>query len=266
VTLLLVLACAVCGGCEGRVTTGVKAQQAESPLPDAPLFLEFDLPDEFSDRTAAGEDVVTGIRVGYFRPGDTEPFSTVTISRDEVVVNGETGRVPVDRERAMGGALVRLQTVTRAASSSWSDAPSFSSGAAGVGSSSAARSAPPSAAAAGTPVRAVGGTNRRSRVRSADVEAYPQLLSLANEMRPGEVAFDDMLAPFRSVTEFALALVICRDHQIPFETFIETMNGPPQRTLRPAVQELRAMLKGANVIAAARDGAEQLLVKADSRK
>ena len=87
------------------------------------LFVGFDLPDDYWQRTPEREYWVTGFRVGYFRANGQLPVMTVEFDRSTVVTDGGTGQLPLDTEwlaTRRERFVVRLQTLTLDIESDWS--------------------------------------------------------------------------------------------------------------------------------------------------
>jgi hypothetical protein len=247
-TLLLLLATsALLAGCDASPSQGIRAE-AQSPPPsartteaNARVTLEFDLPDEFSARAPDGNPVVTGFRVGAFRPGESNPVGTVDVTRDEVSVNGRTGRISLDRNRLttdVNASVLRVQTVTREGASVWSDPP------------------PP-----GKSAKAPRAARKREAkgVSMPDVERHPKLLEALRKALPSDVKPEDVAARFRTVDSLAVSVVISEQENIPLDKLSALMKGPPQRNLRAALHEIRPSLDSRPLVQKARKESKALL-------
>jgi hypothetical protein len=228
--------------CDQPLGTGVLAEK-QSTSPTAGRFLEFDLPPEHVNKDADGQFVITGYRLGTFRAGESVPLVTTDVPRDAVAVNGKVGRVALATSQLptgdVSGLVIRMQTVSRSGASEWS-APS------------------PVLSTAGAPARATGGRSGRARVSMTDVDRHPRLAeSLRKSL--GQQEPEDVLMAFRSLDDLALAVVICRDQDIAFDTLTATLVGPPRRSVRVALRELKPSLRGTDAMQKARAEAKQLL-------
>jgi hypothetical protein len=218
------------------VAHGQSASQSTHKL------LEFDLPDEYSSKDADGEFVVTGFRLGFFRPGEAVPISTREIGRDLVVVNGRRGQVLLSDD--VGNVVLRLQTLTRNGASDWS-APS-----------------PAETVMSPAPDRSAGKTGRgRSGVSMSEVERHPRLAEALHKLL-SPTKPEQVLASFRNINELARAVAICTEHGITLQKLGDTMVGPPRRSLRNAVTELKPALQGSDTMRKANAAAKQLLAAA----
>ncbi len=227
---LFVLA-AVSAGCDQPLNLGVLAG-AQPSARGTGQYLEFDLPQEYSNKDANGEFVITGFRLGFFRADSAEPISTIEVGRDAVVVNGSTGKVlltPQQFPKDLGPVVLRLQTLTRQAASEWS-APST---ALADTSSATPGSAPEKASPS------------RSRLSMSDVERHPRLAEALRKLKPSGTEFEQVLAPFRNVNQLAQAVALCTAQDIALDSLAARMVGPPRRSLRNAVRELKPALEGA---------------------
>jgi hypothetical protein len=250
-TLFLLLATsALLAGCDAAPYQGVRAEarQSRQPSPrtiqaNAPVTLEFDLPDEYSARASDGSYVVTGFRVGVFKSGESEPIATVNVARDEVTVNGGTAKISLNRDRFptnVNGGVLRVQTLTRESASVWSD-PSSAIG----GSAKAARATPRKREAKG--------------VSMPDVERHPKLLEALRKVLPSDMKPEDVAARFRTVDSLAVSVVISEQQKIPLDKLSALMKGPPQRNLRAALQEIRPSLDSRPLVQKARKESKALL-------
>jgi hypothetical protein len=247
--LLLVSTTALLAGCDASPSQDVRAE-AQSRPPSAPttqanarVTLEFDLPEEFSARAPDGNPVVTGFRVGAFRPGESNPVATVDVTRDEVSVNGRTGRISVDRNRLttdVNASVLRVQTVTREGASVWSDPP------------------PPEGKSAKA-ARAKPRKRDGKQLTMADVERHPRLLEAFRKVVPADLKAEEFAARFRTAEDLAVSVVIAEQEKISFEKLSELMKGPPPRNLRAALREIQPSLDSRPLVQKARKQSKALL-------
>jgi hypothetical protein len=240
--LLLLATSALSADCDAAPYQGVRAE-AQSRQSKAGVTLEFDLPDEFSARAPDGNLVVTGFRVGAFRPGESNPVATVDVTRDEVSVNGRTGRISFDRNRLttdVKASVLRVQTLTRENSSLWSEPSSL------VGASAKVARATPRK-------RDVKG------VSMPDVERHPKLLEALRKVLPSDVKPEDVAARFRTVDLLAVSVVISEQENIPLDKLSALIKGPPPRNLRAALRELQPSLESRALVRKARQQSRALL-------
>jgi hypothetical protein len=247
--LFVLLVAIVCTSCAEGIDAGVLADEQErgAAARGRPSMLEFDLPDEFWTKDAEGRYVVTGFRLGYFQPSNTDPMVTVEIARDAVVVTGKSGRVPLGTDRLpenVSTFTLRIQTLTRTAASAWSEPSSSTSAAAATGRSAAKapRDARPS-----------------KRLSMSEIERYPRLLEAMKKTLPPGGQSEALLAPYRNAEELAIAVVLCRDNGIPLEKFSQAMTGPPRRSLRNAARVVKPELRKTTAMEKARAEAKDLL-------
>ena len=243
VACLLVLA-VVSAGCDQPISLGILAG-AQPNARGTGQSLEFDLPQEYSTKDANGEFVITGFRLGFFQAESALPISTVELGRDAVVVTGLTAKVsltPQQIPKDLGPIVLRLQTLTRHGASDWS-APSTA-----IADTS-------SATPGNAPEKASGS---RSPLSMSDIERHPRLAEALRKLKPSGTEFEQVLAPFRSVSQLAQAVALCTEQDIALDSLTAKMTGPPRRSLRNAVRELKPALKGAALRKANADG-KQLL-------
>lgn len=246
---LVFIVAGIFSGCGERVAADAQvAGQTNRESSAAESILSFDLPKGYWDKDEHGAFVVTGFSIGYFRPNDDRPLVTIDLPREAVSTQGSTGQLslpPYVPEAGVTTVVVRMRTLSRSGASAWS--------------------APPESGPAGPAVTRSPGaqTSRRPRgVSMTDLESHPRLLAAARALVPGDEAIRAVILPFRNVTEFALAVVMCRTHGKSLEKLALAMQGPPRRSLRRAMREIDLGSKGANVLAAARAEAQQLVGKA----
>jgi hypothetical protein len=210
----------------------------------ATMTIEFDLPLEYDDRDRQNRFVVTGFIVGFFRGSDSEPALTIDVTRDSVRVDGRKGRLTVSRYRDSDGGpvVVRLVTVTREALSDWSEpSPAL----------------PGAARDAARPSRPAGAGGRRLDV--GQVEQHPRLIAALKELLPPNADLAPWVGRFRTMNELAMTVVVSRDHGIAFAVLAAKMQGPPRRSLRNALRELKPTVRGTNPLKPAQAQAKALL-------
>jgi hypothetical protein len=245
-----VLVLAVMGiACDRQVSQGLFAEGQSTPR-NTGQVLEFDLPLEHWNKGPDGQFVITGFRVGTFRTGESVPLFATDVPRDAVVVDGKVGRISLTNNQVPGGdvsnLVLRMQTLSRAGASDWSD-PS-----------------PAPSTTRARPVRTPGaaaGRSERARVSMVDVERHPRLADALRKSLGPSVKPDDFLIPFRNLDDLALALVISRDQAIELSKLRATLVGPPRRSVRAALRELKPSLRGSDALQKARAEAKQLLQK-----
>lgn len=229
-------------GCDQPLNfSGLAADQASAR---ASQSLEFDVPAQFWDKTADGEFVVTGFRLGFFRDASAEPIATRDVGRDAVVVDGRTARVvlnPPPLGQEAGPISIRIQTLTRQGASPWSASAALPA-TSGAPPGPASKSARPG----------------RSSLSISDVEPYPRLADALRKLVPSPAKVDQLLASFRNINELAQAVAICTEHDVELGVLSERMAGPPRRSLRRAVRDLQPTLLGAPM-RKANEAAKQLL-------
>jgi hypothetical protein len=228
----------------------VKAAPPQAPAPQSsPYMLEFELPAEFSARSADGSDLISGFRLGYFKPSESTPFSTVDLSRGQVAVTGRTARVPLDLQRVpadLNSIVVKLQTQSRGQFSAWSEpSPPLT----GLGPPRAARQ---------PRQRQDGGERRGQGLLLADIERHARLAEALRKVVPADAKIEDLLKGYRRLNDLAVAVVLSRDHGVPFVALTQSLQGPPRRSLRNALKQVQPKLE-ANPIPKARAASAQLL-------
>jgi hypothetical protein len=91
-----------------------------------------------------------------------------------------------------------------------------------------------------------------------DVDRHPRLAEALRQSL-GQKEPEDVLMAFRSLDDLALAVVISRDQDIAFDKLTATLVGPPRRSVRVAIRELKPSLRGTEAMQKARAEAKQLL-------
>jgi hypothetical protein len=232
-----------------RANAPQQAPRVALPAPSAavaPIVLEFELPDDFSRRDDDGAFAVTGFRIGYFAVRPSTVLAIVDVPRERVEVKDRTGRISLDFTRLPAGAnqvIVRLQTVTRDGASPWSEA------------------SPPLRSAGGAPAPGpgvAGGPRRPRTLALADVQRHPRIVDALKQTLPSGATIDQVLPAFRRIEDLALAVVLCRDHQIVLTALIQKVQGPPRQSFLNAMRQLRPD-SGPAVIRKARTDARRLL-------
>jgi hypothetical protein len=249
---VLVAAVGACGQTPGgganeqRSAAATPASQAASTqgLRRAPIVLEFDVPAEFTTMPAGSASAVTGFRVGIFQADSTSPLSTMDFARDAITVQGGTARVTLAPERIPEGienGFLRVQTLSRGQAGPWSD-PVALGGAVPRRTARQASPRPPRPAqprvAVINPAGAAPGQRRRG-LTPADIENYAALSAALRKVLPADATLEMELGRFRRLQDVAVAVVISRDHEIPFTTVSNTMAGPPRLVGRNALAKLR---------------------------
>jgi hypothetical protein len=211
--------------------------------------LEFDLPAEFWTTDEQGRYLVTGFLVGYFATS-ARPVHTVDVARSSLEVTESTIRIDLPRPRLPADVtryVLRLQMVTTRGSSNWSDA-------------SPPVVMPMSAQAAQARRRQEQQAKRRS-VTLDDVRNYPELMSRVERLLPKEPARGDVVSGFLTLEDLAVAVVISEREAVPLDRLGKTVKGPPRRSLRRAVNELKPSARRSNAVQAARGEARKLLTE-----
>jgi len=235
-----------------RANAPLQAPRVAPPAPSAalaPVVLEFDLPDDFWRRDDDGTYAVTGFRIGYFAIRPSTVLAIVEVPRERVEVKDRTGRISIDLARLPTDAnqvVVRLQTVTRDEASPWSEASA------------------PIRAAGGAPApgpRVAVAPRGPRTLALADVERHPRVVDALKRTLPPGTAIETVVRPFRRIEDLALAVVLCRDHQIVFTALAQKVQGPPRQSIANALRQLRPDL-GQAVIRKGRIAARQLLAPA----
>ena len=258
------VAAVACGQVETNAQTGKPAKSVPAQRSEvAPLVLEFDVPPEFSDRSA-----VTGFRVGFFRANESTALESVDVARETVSVQNRTVRVTVAREKVPqcgGDCVVRVQTLSPTEASAWSDPVRLDGAAAGQRAAASVQLPPRQPRGAGRD-QPRGSPIRRSRpgLTSTDVENHALLLESLRKVLPADAEMATELARFRRIEDLALAVVISRDHDIPFTTFSKAIEGPPRVTPRNALTKLRQDLDARSTIRKARPEVQRLMRVAES--
>lgn len=237
---------------------GVGSQQevrAESPAPSpaSPVTLEFDLPENFSARGKDNSYVVTGFRVGVFKPKDMSPVTTIDYTRDQVTVNGRTGRVSIDRSKLpenIDGRVLRVQTLAGQITSLWSDPSPSVSGAPKTGRVSKEERPSKDERAA---------KKAENHLTTADIERHPRLLEALRKALPSDVKPDDVVARYRTTEELALSVVLAEQEKIPLDKLSAVMKGPPQKNVRAALHEIRSSVDAKRAVKKARQPSKALL-------
>lgn len=248
VLLFLALIAAACD--QGVERTTVNAQSAPVPAnvsagqPAArtqAVGLEFDLPEEFTQKAQDGTPLVTGFRLGFFRGDDATPLHTVEVARSAVKINGDKGIIGVPSQPVpdgLPGLVLRLQTLSAAGASPWSD--------------------PSPLVTVPTPRSNTRATRQRRTLEPADLEAHKELRTALQEVLPADARLEDVLTSFRRVSDLALAVAVSREADISFTALVEAMDGPPRRSLRNAVAKVRPDLNAGEVVRGARPAGRQL--------
>ena len=242
-TLVVLATCSVFASCDQPLATGVLAD-AQPAKARTTSSLEFDLPPEYWTKNADGSFVIIGFRLGYFRPGESEPITTRDIMRDAVVVEGSAARLPLPSQvfpEGVTDVVLRVQTLTGAGSSEWS-APS-----------EATTSVVRVRAAAKSPSR------KRPQLSMSDVEVHPRLAEALRTAVPPAVKLDAVLTAFPTIDELALGVVLDRDRNVPLEKLSSVMNGPPRRSLRNALREINPAVNNRPELRKLREVARRLL-------
>jgi hypothetical protein len=247
---VIVAAVGACGQTPSTTSAprGAVAAPASQPastqgLRRAPIVLEFDVPAEFTTVPAGSASAVTGFRVGIFQADGASPLSTMDFAREALTVRGGTARVTLAPERVPEGienAVLRVQTLSRGQAGAWSDPVAL-----GGAVARQARQAPqrpprspqPRVAVINPPGAAPG--QRRRGVTPADIENYAALSAALRKVLPADTTLEMELGRFRRLQDVAVAVVISRDHGIPFTTVSQTMAGPPRLAGRNALAKLR---------------------------
>jgi hypothetical protein len=263
--VLIVAVWALClAGFQGGAALTARADPPQAPKPRAApavssqastaSVLEFDLPDDFERRLADGTYAVTGFRIGYFDVRRGTVLMTVDVPRDRVEVANRSGRISIDLTQVPADAnqvVIRLQTLTRDEASTWSEL----SEAARLPGASPARGRRTGAA----PRRATRAAPPRAQALAlADVERHPRVVDALKQMLPSGTTIEQVLPGFRRIQDLALAVVLCRDHQIVFTALTQKVQGPPRLSVPNALRQLRRDL-GPAVVRKGRTDARQLL-------
>jgi hypothetical protein len=220
------------------------------------IVLDFDLPNEYWAKNARGEFLLTGFLVGYFAAPSARPLHTIDVTRDAVILYDRVGRLVLPRPRLpvdVTSFVIRLQTITTAGSSEWSDP----SPAIAVTAPTPERNARNNAPSTAKPRAAA----KRRGVSLEDVQKHPRLLVALEKLQPTDAARQETLTAFQNLDELATAVVICNREDIALDDLSKTVKGPPRRSLRRAVRELKPSSRQRNVVQAARDEAKQLLAE-----
>ena len=95
---------------------------SSGPQATAAKILEFDLPADWT-READDPKRITGFRIRYLEGRRQDLLRVVDISREQVVVKGDTGRITLDLTGAAKPAdvVVRMQSLTRGQAGPWSE-------------------------------------------------------------------------------------------------------------------------------------------------
>jgi hypothetical protein len=232
---------------DARSLQEVRAESPAAPA-DLPVTLEFDLPENFSARSKDDAYVITGFRIGVFKPKGNSPVTTIDFTRDQVTVNGRSGRVSIDRGKLpqnIDGRVLRVQTLSGQVTSLWSD---------------------PSPSVSGAPKAGRGSKNERATAKKtekhltlADIEPHPRLLEALRKALPSDVKPDDVAARYRTTEELALSIVLAEQEKISLEKLSAVMKGPPQKNIRAALQEIRSSLDAKRAVKKARQPSKALL-------
>jgi hypothetical protein len=151
------------------------------------------------------------------------PLLTRDVNRDAVVINGNVAGLllvphyfPADVTRV----VLRVQTLTRSGSSAWSEpSPPTESVVYGAAARTSAR--------------------KRPQISLSDVARHPQLEKVLRTVVPSTEKLSKIVSEFRTIEELAMAAVLNRDHDIPLDRLSKTMAGPPRRSLRNALREVK---------------------------
>jgi hypothetical protein len=256
--LLLCLFAALSLACQpGGEPAVANAQVAAPQTPDRgasvtpEVSLEFDLPAEYA--SGDGVNAITGFRVGYFGDESSTPFHTIEIERRAMTLRGASGRVTVPSQAVPSGVtrvVLRVQTVAGSVASAWSDpSPVVTSGAARAPAKREARA-----------------PRGRRTLQPADLEPHQALTEALKKVMAADAKIEDAITPFRRVDDLALAIVISRDHDIPFASLAAAVAGPPALNLRNAVTKVRPGLNVPDAMRKARPAARQLVGAPRTRK
>jgi hypothetical protein len=250
-TLLVVVASlAFPAGLAAAATSQVAQVPAPKPQPPpsgpqapAATAVQFDLPPDWT-RDANDAKRITGFRIGYFDGRRQRLLHAVEIAREEVMVNGGTGRIRLDLSGIADPAdvIIRMQSLARGQASPWSESIAVVPGAPGRG-------------ATGARARAT------RRVTANEVERSPRLQAAWEKCVPAGARRDEVLAAFSRVEELAFAVVLCRDYEVNIEALSRKVQGPPRRSPAAAARELRPEVTQA-VVRRARTAGRALLDKA----
>jgi hypothetical protein len=224
---LLSLACVAGAGREALAQATAPPQQGGAAT--SPLVIEFELPGDFWSRPADGAGAVTGFRVGYFTQGDLSEVATVEVPREAMEISGDIARVVLDAAgvpQDRGALVLRVQTVSGNQSSVWSGSVPLATQAPVV---------PPQVSARAT---ATSSRQRRRGLVAGDIDSHPPLGIALRQVVPPDMPVEAALGPFRQLNDVALAVVISRDHGVPFAELLRELEGPPPRSLRNTIRRL----------------------------
>jgi hypothetical protein len=231
-----------------RESTPATASQQPREIEKLPkIVIEFELPTGFWQKEGSGAFWVTGFRIGYFRPDDSIPLFTADVGRDAVTVDGDTASLSTPLYQMPGRVseiVFRLQTMTKATASDWSEP---------TARVNVAKPAPA--------VRARAAAKTKTGLTVTTLKEYPQLSSALSALLKDGASTDAILPTFRNVNELALAVAICTDQSIAITQLSGTMQGPPRRSLRNAVRTIKPALRRGDALQKARARAKQLLKK-----
>lgn len=217
---------------------------------DGRVVLEFDAPPEFMERDRSGSYRVHGLRIGYFSVGGEVPLWTVEVARTDVTLSGPVARVSLPAQaypEHLKTVVVRVQTLSGRTASAWSaPSPPFEPPPLPVASHSARKARSPRIA------------KTRPTLAPAALAEHPALKELF-EATVAEAAREQTLSRFRNANELAVALVISKQHDLPFPRLLETLQGPPTRSLRQAVAQLKPNVNPKRAVASARLEAQRLV-------
>lgn len=216
-----------------RPPASVTGQEAQPPL-----TLEFDARADF--------DAIEGLRVGYFRPDTNVPIRVVDVPRNAVIVTGKVMRVSVPRLAIEGSGVVvlRLQVVSKSRGlSDWSDPTD--------------RVTMP---VIPVPERRPAPERRpRPALSAAALDAHPALKAEFITRLGPNGSVDDALKGFRRVQDVAVAVIVSRQQEIPFDRLCRLLVGPPRASLRQAIRRLKPSLNPRDAIRSAQVESRALL-------
>jgi hypothetical protein len=204
----------------------------------SPTVLEFDLPADFHVRTAEGQFLIVGLRIGFFQPTVATPLATREVGRAAVEVDGGVGRVPLPdiMPPGYGRVLIRVQSLSARGGGPWSEPSPLIT----------------------LPERPPPRVGPPPRLTPADVERYPALSGALQQLlgrRPN--AFE--VSTFRRIDDLATAVVLSRQYELALSDLCKILRGPPPLTLRGAIRRLFPTLDNRQVVRAASIEAQALL-------
>jgi hypothetical protein len=196
------------------------------------VTLEFEPPPEFFQPRNADAQPITKFRVGYFlAPSDNIPVSlaplrTVDFRLNAVKITGQTARLSFTAGAMPAGktkVVFRVRAVTAdGVSGEWSE--------------------PTTVMNLPERTRATAAPRRSRSDYLATLAGYPKLvedLRSVTQTAPGKDPLENnvMWQAFPSVSDLAVAVVICRDHGVPCPELARRMVGPKRQSLRAALRD-----------------------------